>query len=176
MKTNKGQLTIADAPMVVLIVGLVFLLMATMAYIGSKYGDATDIDNTAGTVINESLARPTTAGITLTTGNSAKNGDCGTITAVYNTTGGLLITSGNYTQTGCVVTNKTSDASLGATWKFNYPYTYSAATAASNVTGDLETEISNNTSIAGIVLTISLVGIVLSVLIGIFMAARRGGM
>ena len=43
---------------------------------------------------------------------------------------------------------------------------------AQNVTTDLNTEISNNTSIAGIVLTISLVGIVLSVLIGIFVLAR----
>jgi uncharacterized membrane protein len=90
---KKGQLTLGDAPTVVLIVGFVFLVMATVAYIGEKYGDA------------------------LTDGSTAQN-----------------------------------------------------------VTVDLNTEISNNTSIAGIVLTISLVGIVLSVLIGIFMAARRGGM
>lgn len=90
---SKGQLSLGDAPTVVLIVGFVFLVMATVAYIGEKYGDA--------------------------------------------------LTDGS---------------------------------AAQNVTNDLNTEISNNTSIAGIVLTISLVGIVLSVLIGIFMAARRGGM
>ena len=90
---KKGQLSLGDAPTVVLIVGFVFLVMATVAYIGEKYGDA------------------------LTDGSTAQN-----------------------------------------------------------VTNDLNTEISNNTSIAGIVLTISLVGIVLSVLIGIFMAARRGGM
>jgi uncharacterized membrane protein len=86
---KKGQITLADAPSVVLIVGLIFLIMATIAYIGEKYGDSLTENSTA-----------------------------------YN------------------------------------------------VTKDLQTEISDNTSIAGIVLTISLVGIVLTVLIGVFLAMR----
>lgn len=86
---NKGQLSLGDAPTVVLIVGLVFLVMATIAFIGEKYGDALTADS-----------------------------------------------------------------------------------VAHNVTKDLNTEISNNTSIAGIVLTISLVGIVLTVLIGVFLTIR----
>ena len=93
MKNRKGQLSLGDAPSVVLIVGFVFLVMATIAFIGEKYGDA--------------------------------------------------LTDGS---------------------------------AAQNVTIDLNTEIANNTSIAGIVLTISLVGIVLSVLIGIFVIASNRGM
>ena len=86
---KKGQLSIGDAPTVVLLVGLIFLVMATIAFISEKYGDA------------------------LTTNSVAQN-----------------------------------------------------------VTTDLNTEIGNNTSIAGIVLTISLVGIVLTVLIGIFVGVR----
>lgn len=89
---KKGQLTLGDAPTVVLLVGLVFLVMATIAFIGEKYGDA------------------------LTDGSVAQN-----------------------------------------------------------VTTDLNTEIANNTSIAGIVLTISLVGIVLSILIGVFIGVRGAG-
>jgi len=89
LESKKGQLTISDAPNVVLIIGLVFLTMATIAFISEKYGDALTTDS-----------------------------------------------------------------------------------VAANVTDDLESEISDNTSIAGIVLTISLVGIVLSVLIGIFMGFR----
>ena len=89
--SKKGQLTLGDAPTVVLLVGLVFLVMATIAFIGEKYGDALTADS-----------------------------------------------------------------------------------VAQNVTNDLNTEISNNTSIAGIVLTISLVGIVLTVLIGVFVGIRRG--
>jgi len=88
---KKAQLTLGDAPTVVLLVGLVFLVMATIAFIGEKYGDA------------------------LTDGSVAQN-----------------------------------------------------------VTNDLNTEIANNTSIAGIVLTISLVGIVLTILIGVFVGVRGG--
>lgn len=92
LKSKKGQLTLGDAPTVVLLVGLVFLVMATIAFIGEKYGDA------------------------LTDGSTAQN-----------------------------------------------------------VTIDLNTEIESNTSIAGIVLTISLVGIVLTVLIGVFIGVRGAG-
>jgi uncharacterized protein (UPF0333 family) len=91
MKKSKGQLSLADAPTVVLLVGLIFLVMATIAFIAQKYGDALP-----------------------------------------------------------------------------------AGSVARNVTTALGTEISNNTSIAGIVLTISLVGIVLTVLIGIFLVTRGG--
>jgi len=90
--TNKrGQISLGDAPSVVLIVGFVFLLMATVAFVANEYGDA--------------------------------------------------------------IGNETD--------------------IAYNVTQDLQTELSDNTSIAGIVLTISLIGIVLSVLIGIFVLARE---
>lgn len=92
-KSKKGQIGLADAPTVVMIVGFIFLVMATIAYVGEKYGDSL----TAGSI-------------------------------------------------------------------------------AQNVTDDLQTELDDNTSMAGIVLTVSLVGIVLTVLIGIFLAARRGGM
>ena len=98
---KKGQLTLEAAPTIVLLVGLVFLVMATIAFIGQKYGDAIRVEGP-----------------------------------------------------GC---NSTDDGNCGAAY---------------NVTRDLNTEIANNTSIAGIVLTISLVGIVLTVLIGIFIVAR----
>jgi len=162
---KKGQMGgLENAPSMILIVGLVFLTMATVALIGDKYSNALDTDNTAGAYINES-ATPTDAGITLVA-NSLKNGACGTITAVYNTTGGFAITSANYTQTGCTLVNTTSE--FPNAWLVNYPYTYSVETVASNATTDLTTEIANNTSIAGIVLTISLIGIVLGILVSIF--------
>jgi len=103
MKSKKAQVSLVDAPQIVLIVGLVFLIMATIALVSEKYGDSL-VDNTA----------------------------------------------------GCNATDHT------------------ACSVAYNVTVDLNTEIANNTSIAGIVLTISLVGIVLSVLVGVFIGIRRG--
>ncbi len=96
---KRGQLSIGDAPQVVLIVGLIFLVMATIAFIGEQYG--------------------------------------GSIAGEYDN-----------------VSHAAQESS------------------AYNTTQDLQTEISDNTSIAGIVLTISLVGIVLTVLIGIFVGFR----
>jgi len=90
MKNKRGQISLGDAPSVVLIVGLVFLIMATIAYISYQYGTA--------------------------------------------------LPSGSVAQ---------------------------------NVTTALNTQLNNNTSIAGIVLTIALVGIVLSVLIGVFVLVGR---
>ena len=89
---KKGQVSLGDAPSIVLIVGLVFLIMATVALVAEKYGN------------------------TLTDNSGAKN-----------------------------------------------------------VTDELQSEISNNTSVAGIVLTISLIGIILTVLIGVFVGVRRAG-
>jgi len=105
---KKGRLGLADAPSVVLIVGLVFLVMATIAFVSEEYGSA----------MLEDQALTATC-------NHSSNGGTGDVTY------------------GCG--------------------------GAYNTTQDLQKEISDNTSIAGIVLTISLVGIVLSVLIGIFM-------
>ena len=99
---KKGQLKIGDAPSVVLTVGLVFLVMATIAFIGEKYGDS--------------------------------------------------------------IANNYANASVAE-----------QESKAYNVTTDLQTEIGDNTSIAGIVLTISLVGIVLSVLIGVFVGFKNRG-
>ena len=110
---KKGQLSLGDAPTVVLLVGLVFLVMATIAFIGEKYGS--------------SIA------------------DSQNLTAICNH-------SGN---------GGTGDLYVGCG-------------AAYNATVDLQTEIGNNTSIAGIVLTISLVGIVLTILIGVFIGVRSG--
>ena len=101
---KKGQLSLMDAPSVVLIVGLVFLVMATIALVAEKYGDSLETAN---------------QGDPQCDGENVSG--CGT---------------------------------------------------AFNVTQDLQTELANNTSIAGIVLTISLVGIVLTVLIGVFLTIR----
>jgi len=50
-----------------------------------------------------------------------------------------------------------------------------ANSTAQNVTVDLNKEIADNTSIAGIVLTISLIGIVLTTLIGLFLVFTERG-
>lgn len=175
MRSKKGQLTLEGAPAVVMIVGLVFLVMATIAFVAEKYGDSMPSDNSA-SIQGESVVRASiisAAGATVA-GASAENAESFALVQVLNGTGGVVIQNGNFTLNSAtgVLKNTSSMATFTAT-NFVVNYTYNYAGTAANVTTDLQTEISNNTSIAGIILTISLVGIVLTVLMGVFLGIRR---
>lgn len=173
MKGRKGQVGLNDAPSIVIIIGLTFLVMATLAFIALKYGESFTSDETA-TVSNETLTTVTETG-ELLTGRTACNFESLSVTLVKNATGGETISSGNYTvSTSGLISSKAGGKYNNSNWKVDYSYAYTGT--ACNVTNSLQTEISNNTSIAGIVLTISLVGIVLSVLVGVFVLARNKGM
>ena len=173
MVNKKGQLSLGDAPTVVLLVGLIFLVMATFAFIGEKYGNAIDTDNVAGSVTNETGAWLNSTTYTVDT-STLKNFGGLTITSAINTTTNTSIGIGNFSVSGTGFTNATSTiAATGTVW-ISYTYTSTVETTSSNVTGDLQTELGNNTSIAGIILTIALVGIVLTILIGVFIGVRGG--
>ena len=169
IKKKKG-LSLSDAPTVVMIVGFVFLLLATTAFISNEYRDSMDNDNSH-TVTNETI--------------NATGGDyvdsyqaCGfntfAVTAVYNYSDGVLIGSGNYTATASsgLLANATDTEGI-SNLNWNVTYTYLDGGEACNITTDLETEISDNTSIAGIILTIALIGIILTILIGVFVTVGK---
>jgi len=164
---KKGQLSIADAPQVVLIVGLVFLVMATIALIAGEYGEALDTRN-SDTIVNETITdAQRSSGTYKLAGISNCNAQDFTITSVLNATDGSTVASGNYSVNSAtaIFTNLTGEFTTES-WDVTYNYNFGGVSC--NVTADLQSEIADNTSIAGIVLTISLVGIVLTVLVGIF--------
>ena len=168
---KRGQLTLGDAPQVVMVVGLTFLVMATIAFVANSYGASFPADE-SGSAVNESLTI-TSAG-TKVAGASACNFEDFAVSLLLNSTN-TIVNTGNYTTTsGGEIANITALGPLGTGMKATYSYSYTGT--ACNVTSDLQTNISENTSIAGIVLTISLVGIVLTVLIGIFLIAKNRGM
>jgi hypothetical protein len=178
MRANtKGQLSLGDAPSVVMIVGLTFLVMATLAFIGVKYADAIPSDESAKT-INETLTSVTEKGKIVAQASRCNFEDFAVVyIAKTNATGDFPFSSTNYTQnseTGAVAFTGVGTQWNNSNWKVTYTFNY--AGTACNVTQDLNTEIENNTSIAGIILTISLVGIVLTVLIGIFVISKNRGM
>ena len=175
-KRKKGQIGLADAPYAVFIVGFVFLLMATIAYIGQAYqeGFSADVDvivrNETLTAFNETQQCVDSAG--------KCNFKSFVILYIGNESGEVVIPSSNYTANssniGCVSMSSTGGAAetLNNTIA-NISYSFSHTGTACNITISLNNELVDNTSIAGIVLTISLIGIVLSILIGIFVASRR---
>lgn len=170
MKSKKGQMGIGEAPSIVLIVGLTFLVMATVALIASEYNDSFPADETF-TGTNEAVTRTaisSAAGATLN-GALQENAQSFTLGSVRNAT--ASIANGNFSLSSSgVLTNVSTLAAYGDSLFVNYTNLYSGVSA--NVTTDLQVEIANNTSIAGIILTISLVGIVLSILVGVFLTIR----
>jgi len=167
---KKGQISLGDGPQIVMIVGFIFLIMATIAYVGGKYREAFQAEDVIYTY-NETGSL-TSSGYALQ-GMLACNSGGLSIVTVLNSSDGTVLTSTNYTTSGGYIYNASVDEY--AIVNITYTNTHSAG-AACNVTQDLESELSDNTSIAGIVLTISLVGIVLSILIGIFISSREKGM
>lgn len=174
MKSKKAQLTLGDAPTVILIVGLLFLVMATMALIGQKYGDA--MPTSSYNVVNETVGVVNETGIRV-----LKNTECnfvaGTLSNAVNSTAPVLVISplaGNLSlsSTGWLTYSSTIVQPIVNNTKLNISYSYVASGSGCDINRELGTTISDNTSIAGIVLTISLVGIVLAILIGVFMRTR----
>jgi uncharacterized membrane protein len=177
-KQDKGTagLTILLSLIVMLfIIGLIVMIFSLM---GANLQSATYDENTAGASANESLAKPTTAGITLAVGNAKRDGVCGTITSVLNdTTGnGLVIGAGNYSQTGCTVTNLTSWAGYTTNVRFSYPYTYSADNSATDAINDTVAGISGVTNWFGIFIVIGAMVVLILLTVIIITAIRSSGM
>lgn len=172
---KKAQITLQDAPNIVIVIGITFLMLATLAFIGYKYGNTLDTPTTVNK-ISYNIAALTEVN-SLLSGGSLKQVSCSTISNVTNASSGAVIAAGNYTQTGCLLkTTATAGTYNNTPVNVTYSYTYQLDTTASNVTNSLQDEIQNNTSIMGIVLTVALVGIVLAVLIGIFVLSKRRGL
>ena len=51
--SKKGQISLGDAPQVVMIVGFIFLIMATIAYVSEQYGEALTEDGTAANITDQ---------------------------------------------------------------------------------------------------------------------------
>ena len=172
---KKGQLSLGDAPVIVLVVGLLFLVMATVALVGEKFGAAMPSDNSK-TVVNETTGTINDSQYIYVTNDAGThcNYESFTVLVVTNATGpGITIDSANYTTNagGGIIYSSTLGDHNNSVWNVTYSWTY--AGTACNVTLDLQTELGNNTSIAGIVLTIALVGIVLTILIGVFLGVTK---
>ena len=172
--SKKGQLGIGDAPSIIMIVGFIFLMMATLAYTSERYQDAFGA-GTTGTVVNETTLTVVNETAYTFAGAGAYNFENFAVTACYNNTDFLEIDSANYTvdaSAGTIVYSADADYGYNNTiWDCSYTYDHAGTSA--NITNALGQELDDNTSIAGIVLTISLVGIILSILIGVFAMSQR---
>ena len=114
------------APAIIALVFAAIVLVLGLVIVQSiRDTDTVKTDTGAsGTVTNESVTF--NSGLTQTlAANAYPNGGCGTIVDVFNATDGVRISSTNYSQSGCVVTNSTAIFSHAYPWLVTYPYTRS---------------------------------------------------
>lgn len=170
---KKAQMMMEQAPAIIVGVSLTFLILATLAYIGSEYGDALRTDDTTASIANETVTTVNEAYETLAY-NKFDNPRC-TIVRAINSTDGVEIPSTNYTTNNCQIkySGKINNGWNNTDWKVQYTVIFDLDTVATNVTTDMNTEIDDNVSIAGIILTVSLIGLVISILMGIFLLVRK---
>jgi len=173
MITRKKGIQLGQAVGAVLALMLIALAVIIGIVILSSLSYSTRTFNTAGSGVNESVV-VTTAGTPMA-GSYQVDANCGTITTVYNSTNYSLNT-GNYTQTGCNLANKTSAVIYGSlNWLVTYPYTYSKATAATNASDVSIVNFSAYPALVGLVGTIIFLGIVIGVLVASFVFGGKRG-
>lgn len=145
----------------IIIVGITLVLGI---YVAATMQTTLRAPNTAGSAINESVDFTTGLSQTLAA-SSLRDGACGTITQIWNGTSGGPggINSGNYTQSGCTITNTTAVYTV-APWLITYPYSYTADTISSNASGSLVTSLNSGTAWITIIVVVGFAVIVLGML------------
>lgn len=174
LKSDKGVAGLTILLSVVAMVFIIGFLVMVFAIIGGSLADNT-YDPSSAVSTNESLARATQSGITLTVGATANDGVCGSLTSIVNGTNGVVIALGNVTQTGCLVSNATNVAQFGATWLYTYPYTFSANNTATEAISDTTSALAGVSSWFPIIITITVMVALILLTVIIIVAIRSSG-
>ncbi len=142
----------------VIVIGIILVMGI---FISASIQDATR-ESTSSSVSNETLTTVTEIGEYLTP--YTYNDVVCTIGIVTNASG-VIITSGNYTQTNCnlAFTGATTDFN-NTDWNVTYTYTYSADTNTSAAAGDLVTALSGGSAWITIIIVVGFATIVLGML------------
>lgn len=177
LKQDRGVAGLTILLSLITMLFVIGLLVMIFSLMGGELRDAT-FTTTSATAVNQSNAKPTTAGITLTAG-SLQDGSCGALTSVYNGTtgsGDVAIALGNFTQVGCLIKNATSFATYSANLRYNYPYTYGAENTATNVINDTTAGISGVTDWYPIFIVIGAMVVLILLTVIIITSIRGSGM
>jgi len=173
-KQDKGVAGLTIMLSLVVMLFIIGLLVMIFSIMGNKLQES-QYGSASATVTNETGAKPTTAGIGLTSGSSATGGVCGAVTSLYNSTGEYMAI-GNITQVGCTVYNNSDAAQFTTNMNYTYPYTYSTTTDATDVMGDTVTGISGVVEWFDIFIVIGAMVVLILLTVIIITAIRSSGM
>jgi hypothetical protein len=178
-KADRGVAGLTILLSLIVMLFVIGLLVMIFVIMGSKLQDSS-YTSTVTTSVNETLAYPSTAGVTLTTGNSARNGVCGAVSIINGTTGSagaVKIASGNYTQTGCVVKNTTAWVTYYTTnVRYTYSYTYDADNAGTIAINDTSNAIGGVTDWFDIFIVIGAMVVLILLTVIIITSIRGSGL
>jgi len=154
----------------VLTIVLVGMVLGIGVYVLSTLGGNLYL-STTGTNTNESHGFATGTTITLNA-STLRAVSCGTITSIENGTAGSEITKvGNWSQSGCIITNLSSTYSVAGSnvaWLVTYPYTYDADTEASKSVNTTAYGIGNFADWIAIIVVVIAAAIVLGLVLSSF--------
>jgi len=175
LKQDRGVAGLTILLSLVVMLFVIGLLVMIFVLMGSELRTSTYTSLTSVEVVNESITAPNTAGINLTTGNSARDGVCGTV-VLLNATGDLDISSANYTQTSCSIVNLTGEFVEYDTVLASYNYTWSADNTATDVMNDTTNSLSDVTDWFSIFIVIGAMVVLILLTVIIITAIRGSGM
>jgi len=173
IKTERGVAGLTILLSLVTFLFVIGLLVMIFSMMGGELITST-YDSTTATVVSEAVDNAyLTNGTGYTLSVTALNSGTYVIVALYNDTTDL-VTSGNYTLTGMVLTNATDF--VGADIKVNYTYIYDASNTATDVMNDTTTGISGVTDWFPIFVVIGAMVVLILLTVIIITAIRGSGL
>ena len=174
-KNDKGVAGLTILLSLVTMLFVIGLLVMIFSLMGGELRDATFTPTTIAVTEENHTVAELVAGSNLT-GVSYLNAVC-SITAVANeTAGGTVLTSGNYSLSGCELSNATliDDGVTG--WIVNYSVTYDAENTATGVMNDTTAGISSVTDWYPIFIVIGAMVVLILLTVIIITAIRGSGL
>lgn len=171
MKKDRGVAGLTVLLSVIALLFVIGFLVMIFALMGGSLEQAVATSN-SGSVTNETIT-PTDAGVN-TANAGLRDASC-TVTAMQNATNGPIITSGNYTMSGCTLTNLTSEFTVDA-WNVSYTYSWTGNTEAGDTINETTSAIAETTSWFAIIVTISVMVVLILLTIIIINAIRGSGL
>jgi uncharacterized membrane protein len=170
---DKGVAGLSLLLSVVVMLFTIGLLVGIFTIMGSEMRESTYTETTA-TVTGETVNATELIGSGYTLAGSLRGARSFSMVALYNNTDELL-TSGNYTLTGAVLTNATALDGLTDV-KANYTYTYDNDNTATDVMNDTYQSLTGVTSWFEIFIVISAMVVLILLTVIIITAIRGSGM
>jgi hypothetical protein len=173
LRHDKGVAGLTILLSLVTMLFVIGLLVFIFAIMGAEFQDSSSVKASDSATVTDTTLTVTDGGTTLTTCNSANQGSATSVSSAYNETGDVLISSGNYTFSGCTITAVGTEFN-NTVWNVTYSYTF--AGASWDVINDITGSITDVTDWYDIFIVISAMVVLILLTVIIITAIRGSGL